>query len=220
MKKSLPILILLFLVVAASYAQGNFGLTVSGGFSNIDHPYNYFARYGDETKSPKAVQHFTEPTLAWQGGIYYEMPMKHPNLSLITSLIYKKMGANSPRLVLPIRMGDNYYTKPSRFIDYHYVAMEAQANYAFGQNAYVLLGLSPSIYVGEELPFGPQSYKPSRFDLGASLGLGFQVYPRLAIELKGYHSLVNVSEKIPHDDVRTAIYHSAVMLGLRFAMKK
>lgn len=215
MKTLYFIIIFLFISTSLSFSQTSFGVSVSGGSSNINNPRLYFNRISPE-KTTDVVNYLFESTFSWNAGFYLNVPLKVNGLSTGVELLINNLGAFLPQSNMEINEEIIYQQAyQERMV---YFSLPVYLKYNVSGCWYIKGGVTAGIllYI-PELNYS----QPKKFDFGGNLAFGLSLFPKLDLEVNAYHSLIRINPVASWEDGSdNRLFNSSITVSLKYELWK
>ncbi|MFZ4414859.1 MAG: hypothetical protein ACOYOV_17365 [Bacteroidales bacterium] len=213
MKKTIFILIICLGLSFFSFGQSRYGITAGAGISRMDNYKFYFVRE-NKHYTVNAVDYPYENLFSWNFGLYYYKSFNSKPFEVGGELLLNALGTfipDDPKII-----GDN----KERFI---YISIPIKMRYNLHSCWYIQAGITNSLIISKpsEENNSIEGIKP--YDLGGNFGFGVWLFPKINLEIQGYHSLIRINNTTwfeEQHDADGSLYNGAITVSLKYELGK
>jgi hypothetical protein len=220
MKKSIFILIICLVLPFFSFGQSRYGITAGAGISRMDN-YKFYFEKESQHSMVNAIDYPYENLFSWNCGFYYYRSLNSKPIEWGGEILLNAMGAYIP---------DDSKISGDGSVSYQYefnerllyITIPLILRYNIHACWYIQAGLTNSLLISKPVKeLNLSDTKP--YDFGGNLGFGIWLFPKINLEIQGYHSFIRINHISWAEEqyaVDGSLYNGAITVSLKYELGK
>jgi hypothetical protein len=198
-------------------SQSRYGITIGGGTSRIDNYKLYFNR--NINNGPYDVIDYPyENLISWNVGFYYIKSYQKSDIDFGGEFLLNGMGAYIP-FDSKIEADGTVSYQDSFKERLIYLSVPLFLRYNVGNCWFLQGGITNSILISK--PPKPENWSDTKpYDLGGNLAFGVRLFPKINIEIQGYHSLIRINhvDETIEEMYDNRLFNSSITVSLKYEL--